>query len=342
MSLTNSEKYKTNILFLGLKYYFKRYVKNFANNIRFLRRKRKFDVVLVSSPKSQGWILDAICKEIAQHWPRGRVNIYYGKDKLPKARFYFLSHYSMIKTFMPNHPAWKNKVFAFYTHPRDLNMPDSELAFWLNRVTKVTFLSRAFHDFAREIGVKDYRIGTASGGADPEFFRYHERTQDGSVGFCSAFYDRKNPDLIFNLIKAMPHRKFLLLGKDWQQYAKFAELQAMPNFTYVETEYKNYPDYYDKMTVFISPSKLEGGPVPLIEAMMSNVVPVASNTGFVPDVISHGNNGFIFSTECNLDEITKFVDAAFALKTNIRETVQDYTWQKFSEKIYNLSKNHVA
>ena len=58
-----------------------------------------------------------------------------------------------------------------------------------------------------------------------------------------------------------------------------------------------YPDLYSKMDVFVSPSILEGGPVPILESMMSNCVPVASKTGFCPDIINHGQNGFLASSQ---------------------------------------------
>src|SRR5262245_57806572 len=79
------------------KYYYKAYVQSLFKNIKFKRSKRQFDIVLISSPKSIGWILDAICREIVRYWPHKKTAIFYGKGDLPKARVYFFSHYSMIK-----------------------------------------------------------------------------------------------------------------------------------------------------------------------------------------------------------------------------------------------------
>jgi glycosyltransferase involved in cell wall biosynthesis len=88
--------------------------------------------------------------------------------------------------------------------------------------------------------------------------------------------------------------------------------------------------------VFVSPSRLEGGPIPLLEAMMENVVPVASDTGFARDVISHGTNGYIFPVDAEIDAISGYVDQAFQNTSDIRSSVQNMTWERFSAGIQAL------
>ena len=40
--------------------------------------------------------------------------------------------------------------------------------------------------------------------------------------------------------------------------------------------------------------------------MMSNCVPVASKTGFCPDIINHGQNGFLFDINAGYKEVIGF------------------------------------
>jgi glycosyltransferase involved in cell wall biosynthesis len=84
-------------------------------------------------------------------------------------------------------------------------------------------------------------------------------------------------------------------------------------------------------------SNLEGGPIPLIEAMMSNAIPVASRTGFAPDLIRHGENGFIFDLNASAEEISQLIEAAFALPGDVRSTVERYDWQSFSSSVVKLA-----
>jgi glycosyltransferase involved in cell wall biosynthesis len=67
----------------------------------------------------------------------------------------------------------------------------------------------------------------------------------------------------------MPHRRFVLLGRNWPAYEKFDRLLALPNFSYLEAPNSEHPNFYSQIDVFVSPARLEGGPIALIEAMMS-------------------------------------------------------------------------
>ena len=91
------------------------------------------------------------------------------------------------------------------------------------------------------------------------------------------------------------------------------------------------------MTVFVSVSELEGGPIPLLEAMMSNVVPISGNTGFAPDVISNNENGYIYDiSNSSSEDIVNLVRKAYDLKTNIRETVLQYDWNIYSKNVLHV------
>jgi glycosyltransferase involved in cell wall biosynthesis len=115
-------------------------------------------------------------------------------------------------------------------------------------------------------------------------------------------------------------------------------MKALPNFAYKTAPYRDYPDIYAGFDVFLSMSTLEGGPIPLVEAMMSNAVPVASRTGFAPDLIRAGENGFLFDLDASAQEIADLIEAAFVLPANVRETVVRYDWDNFSAEIVKLAQ----
>jgi glycosyltransferase involved in cell wall biosynthesis len=172
--------------------------------------------------------------------------------------------------------------------------------------------------------------------ADPEKFKPHVRTGKGKVGFSTAFYERKRPELVLSLAKALPHRNFVLLGKRWSSWERFDELKALPNFEYLDASYEAYPSLYRQMDVFVSPAVLEGGPFPLLEAMMSNIVPVASRTGFAPDLIESGKNGFLFDVDADVSVVASLVEKAYELKGDVASGVQQYTWKALAEEMANL------
>lgn len=301
---------------------------------------RSQDLLLVMDKLDQNWILGAICREIADCFP-GTVGFYYGEFypsspfwprpiNLPDAKAYFFAQEVFLLQCLKASPAiWSKPKYVWYTHPQELG-PTNELVFALNRATKIVSTCSLYVDSLAQQGVPREKLSCVLGAADPDFFYPHQRSSDGLVGFCTAFYERKNPELILDLVKALPDRPFILVGRHWDQYARFPELKELPNFQYVDIPYSEYPKYYEKMSVFVSASNLEGGPIPLVEAMMSNIVPVASRTGFAPDLIKHGQNGFLFDVGSPIKLIGDLIRKALALQTDIRSTVEHLSWRNFS------------
>ena len=297
------------------------------------------DWAFVVHEKARGWILDAICREIGSRQPNSWQLCYY-PDTPPPAKNLFFSHYALFQTFVDNQGDMPsdNKRFVWYTHPREENpIAVANLLTAFDEVTKVIFACESNRQLWIERGLDEGKTAVVLGAADPELFRFHERGT-GAVGLSSSFYERKNPDSLLEVIKLLPHREFVLVGRNWHQYALFEEMKALPNFTYRTAAYRDYPAIYATFDVFLSLSSLEGGPIPLVEAMMSNVVPVASRTGFAPDLIRHGENGYIFEPDARAEVIAQLIEAAFDLQGNIRETVEDLSWDNFSAEIVNLAE----
>jgi glycosyltransferase involved in cell wall biosynthesis len=296
------------------------------------------DWAFVVHENARGWILDAICREIGSRQPDSWHVCYYPEPS-PDAKNYFFSHYLLLQNYLDRHPEKlrNSNLFVWYTHPREENpVSVAKLLLAFDKVTKVVFACESNRRIWLERGLPEEKTAVILGAADPALFRSHERGS-GVVGLSSAFYERKNPDRLLEVIKLLPHRRFSLLGKNWNRYALFEEMKTLPNFTYKSAPYRDYPEIYSKFDVFLSMSNLEGGPIPLIEAMMSNAVPVASRTGFAPDLIRHGENGFIFDVDASATVIAKLIEAAFALPGDVRHTVEQYDWDNFSTAIVKLA-----
>lgn len=287
---------------------------------------------------ARGWILDAICREIGSRQPTS-WKVTYHPEPAPAAKTYFFSHYLLLQNWLDRDPARlaNAKVLVWYTHPREEDpVSVKRLLLAFDHVTKVIFACESNRQVWLERGLPEEKTAVVLGAADPALFRYHERG-DGAVGLSSSFYERKNPDCLLEIVKLLPHRQFVLLGRKWNQYALFEEMKALPNFTYKSAPYSEYPDIYATFDVFLSMSSLEGGPIPLVEAMMSNAVPVASRTGFAPDLIRHGENGFIFDLDASPSTIAKMIEAAYALQGDVRATVEAFDWDRFSAEVVKLA-----
>jgi glycosyltransferase involved in cell wall biosynthesis len=298
------------------------------------------DLVFVTPPRTaQGWILDAICKEIGARLPDADIRYCPFGTPLPPARRYFFSHYMYyVGSLSATNPIRRGKSYVFATHlePAKHGVSNKLLARVLQTCERVICMNEGLRSDLAALGVSPSKLGVAVGAADSRDYRPHERRPDGKVGFCSAYYARKAPDLLLEIVRGLPSREFVLLGKGWQAYPRFAELLALPNFQYVEAPYAEYASHYSRMSVFVSASQLEGGPIPLLEAMMSNAVPVASRTGFAPDVIEHGRNGFLFDMNASAHEVCEFIERAFLLQCNVHATVSHCDWAPYAARMAGL------
>lgn len=293
------------------------------------------DWLFVTPKESKGWILDAICREIGQRHP-GTWEVNYNTKRLPRARNYFFSHYWIYLDGLKRNPhIMSGRTFVWYTHPREIPYAEDAQLEGYGAATRMIFTCSQFRDDWVQRGLPATRAEIVLGGADPTLFRPHERGQ-GAVGLSSSYYERKNPRVLVDLVRAMPHRRFHLVGRNWEQYAGFDELRSLPNFTYETVPYEQYPAIYEGFDVFLSLATLEGGPIPLLETMMCNAVPVASRTGFAPDLITHGANGFIFDVGAGADIIAPLIEQAFAMTTDVAATVADYSWDQFAERILSF------
>lgn len=297
------------------------------------------DLALVVAERNRGWVLETICQQVAAR-AAGPTALHFDPGDggpLPAAGCYFFSHLSLYLAHLDELERRAARSLVCFTHPTYPRSKAASVARALDRATHVVVLASAHREALVADGVDPSRVSTVAPGADPERFRPHRRGS-GAVGFCSAFYPRKGPETVAGLVAALPGRRFVLLGRGWEQWDGFAALAGLANFEYRQSAYERYPDFYDEIDVFVSPSRLEGGPVPLLEAMMANAVPVATTTGFAPDLIDHGVNGFLCDVGAPVERFAELVEAAYDLspEVDVRATVAHRTWDRFARTVLSL------
>ena len=320
------------------------------NRVLFSEPEIMYDVVFIINVNSRGWILEKICRVIEAN---SSLNCYFlfteRNDSLtydlPKARSYFFAHYAMAYSSMVRHPEiLGGNIYVWFTHP-DLSkgITLEDLGVMLNACTHVFTPCSINRDIMQLIGVNPGKISVPLGGADPDLFTASRR-KGTTVGFVGAYYPRKMPEKMLALMKSMPDVEFLLVapraqdvenkGILWSAWPGFMKMRKLANLRIVEAPFEEFPALYEEMDVYVSLSELEGGPIPIIEAMMSNVIPVATRTGFADDVISHGKNGYVLDVDADLKQIEAVIRAALQdTDADIRADALDYSWSNFGSEI---------
>ena len=308
-----------------------------------------FDIVFVMHVSAKGWILEKICRRVAEASGLTYSFVYSERNDsitapIPRARAYFFAHYAIYASALAVHPQLHGaSLFVWFTHPdfgKGIGLDD--LVYALQQADLV-FTANAQHASALMVmGVPRTNIRTIYGGADPALFRARPRGK-GKVAFVGAYYERKQPEQMLALMRAMPDVPFLLVGPAdssvqnkellWSNYSRFAELRALPNLEIVEGDYEDYPRYFAGIDVFVSLSALEGGPIALIEAMMVNAVPVVTRTGFAEELVRHGENGFLVSLDAVTAEIVPLVRQALAFTGDVSRGTEAWSWAAFGAGI---------
>ncbi|WP_299063168.1 glycosyltransferase family 4 protein [uncultured Polaribacter sp.] len=296
-------------------------------------------VTYVAREVDKDWIFGAKVRRLAKFSSLNAKTYYHNKLRdLPDSDgYFFVFHQYFYRAIRHNPKILNKKNIVMFTHANwTVSFSKTHVIWCLKKADKVICLNSVIQKELIDAGLNEEKTEVLHIASDSTFFYPHER-KSGSVGFCSAFSDRKNPDLIFSIIKNMPERTFYLIGKNWENYKNYDELIALENFTYFNNQpYEKYPDLYNKIDVFISPSKNEGGPVPLLEAMLSNCFPISTKTGFGPDIIEHGKNGFLINDTDHYSKVIDLINKANKSNINVRETVLAYSWQNCSKKLDEL------
>lgn len=297
-------------------------------------------VIFITEEGTKGWILDAKAKRLSANF-HGDSDVLYSETfkKIPDAKGYFFLHFKyFLKAIRYNPRILHRKCVVMFTHPNwNKHYTIKHVIYILNKANFVVCLNSAIKDELISFGLESDKIKVFHMASNTQFFSPKIRDGKGAVGFCMAYYPRKNPDLMLEIVKGMPHRNFILVGRHWEQYPSFQELISLPNFTYYDNiPYEEYPALYHKMDVFVSTSHNEGGPVPILEAMLSNVVPVASRTGFCPDLIENGVNGFLFNSNTGAYEVIQLIEKAFAFQINVREKAEPHSWERYGKLVSEL------
>lgn len=298
--------------------------------------------LFVTHAGSEDWILGAKARRLSRNFTGDSDVLYTGEFKnMPKVSGAFFLHQNYFAKALRYNPHLReSRNIVMFTHPQwNKFYSRNHIAYALQSAYHVVCLNSSVKEELQSIGVPAEKISIFHMASDPSVFSIKAPDKTNTVGFCCYYSERKNPELIYDLVFAMPHCNFILIGQNWQNYPKFNELLAAANFTYYgDEDYSKYPELYAKMNVFVSASHLEGGPVPLLEAMMCNIVPVSSTTGFCPDIITHGENGYLFDSENDgAAVVSGLIDKALHLNVDVRNDVVSHSWENYGKKIYDLA-----
>lgn len=167
--------------------------------------------------------------------------------------------------------------------------------------------------------------------------KYANRIMIGHVG---ALVDRhKGQRILIEVAKRMkdkcPECLFIFFGKGDDEEILKKESENFENIVWAGFK-ENVNDYLPGLDIFVFPSRNEGLGSVLLDVMNAGVPIIASKVGGIPDIIKHGETGFLVSVN-SCDEIEKWI-----LELKINDSLRNSVINRAKSSLDLYSKDIMA
>jgi phenylacetate-CoA ligase len=137
--------------------------------------------------------------------------------------------------------------------------------------------------------------------------------KDIDVLFVGTFRNLKGPDRVLQMLalvkKDFPAVKACFIGEGYL-YKYCVDLARMLGLS-ENVSFEGYIDdpatFFQKSKVLVMPSRSEGLPTSMLEAMACGCVPVVSNVGNISDAASHSENAFLVNNYCDIKSFADYI-----------------------------------
>lgn len=197
----------------------------------------------------------------------------------------------------------------------------------------------------RPIGSEEKAARRKELGIPEDAFCIGSLHKDG-VGMAEGLEPKliKGPDIFLRVIEIANKKQpvFVLLSAPARGYVKRGlERLHIPFRHIVLEDYLQIPGLYQALDVYVMTSREEGGPKGVLESLATGVPVVATRVGLVPEVITHGENGFVAESE----DVEALADGVLQLRDQPglgmqfaqrgQQIIADYAWPKIAGRYYH-------
>jgi len=163
------------------------------------------------------------------------------------------------------------------------------------------------------------------------------------------------------MIRVLPERpdwSVVLVGQTTKEYHSFeqqlhakiqkAGLEHRFHFTGFLEDSNDIPEWYRSLSVVVCPSRVEGYGLPCLEAMASGCPVVATSTGYWPELITDGEDGYLVPCEDTealagaIMKITEDPERTSRMGLKAREKAEKHRIQDEAEGILQVYKKLFA
>jgi glycosyltransferase involved in cell wall biosynthesis len=310
-----------------------------------------FDHVFVNSASNYNWILGHWVRQLKIRvpgksllwWPPmsySRVNLQTKVINflpLPKSKNYYFTFPSVFERHLQNaRNNFQNNSTVLYTHRTpELGTIEHQVEI-LSLAHRIQFMCSRDMEILISKGLDSKKCSLIIGAVDDNCKVIPGITRLEKTVFLSSRYGpRKGLEHLPELLKVLPDWNFYVLGPDWKKFYKDNPGQSYPNLHIDRWTLEKRNLYVTKFKVFLSLSNLEGGPIPLLDALSCGMYGVATDTGFARDVIKPDINGSVVKLPVDIYEVRDAILSSNAKSIPIDENIYKYTWEFIAKDYLN-------
>lgn len=187
-----------------------------------------------------------------------------------------------------------------------LDEPKRNLLYhWLQKSTvkKATHIIAVSNEIKEvlisQLGAQRHKISVISCGVDTSVFKSMDIKIRKELGlpeaksivlFVGSLSSRKGIDIVYKCANALPDVLFVLIGESEEKRKR----EVPPNCILVGAKpHYEIPKWLNAADIFLLPSRSEGVPVSLLEALSCGIPAITSSVGGIPDVMEDGKTGCV-------------------------------------------------
>jgi glycosyltransferase involved in cell wall biosynthesis len=219
----------------------------------------------------------------------------------------------------------------------------------INKFDEILAITKWEIPYLLKLGAKREKIKYVPNGIPEEFFKQKKASKQNKILFFGRITPIKDIETLIRAMALVKDKRVALelVGPAEGDYLNFlkslvkkGKLTGRVKFSKPIYNLKEKIRKIDSAKIFVLPSKSEGMPQALVEAMAREKIVIASDNLGAKDLVVNGKNGYLFNIG-NEQDLAKKIDTVLKARSKkmqkeAKKSVEQFSWKKIIERIEKL------